>query len=500
MVDEDEMALNQVYTEGASECMNRVVNKDLHVEGSSEASTAESAAGYDGEAAPVETKQQEEAKQQEGSAALQRMGTRFFSPKMKSHRKKIIWTFVLTNALLAVFVLSLLSIYWGATYNRQHYMFKVNVLTVIQDESELVGTTMSAAIATLVAGVPCTWHVFNASEFSEKYKVSSEEIDDKVVDLIFGEKYWMALNVKRNATNALYDSLTGGPTAFNSTEYFEAIYESGRDPTSLQSAILPNMKTLEGIYRTYFLDQYLPSLLGNLTETPPPDRIIAASNMNFEYVDYRPFYNALLLAPLQVGLIYCLLLTFFQLSLFAPLHVEMSKLLKPRHIILYRIGISWLTYFFLSLFFCTVSAIFQVDFTKAFGRAGFVVYWMSTWLLMMALGGANENVISLVLTLGPQYLGFWLMTWIILNIAPSFYPLVLNNQFYRYGYAMPIHNGVDIYKVIFLNLSKQHMGRNYGILVAWVALNTALLPFVLRYVGKTMRKRAAAAAAAQQTN
>lgn len=490
----DEEALNRVYTEGVSECMNKVVNKDLHVERSSGTSTAESAAEYDGEAARME------AKGQEGSAALQRTKTGFFSPKLKKQRRKIIWTFVFTNALLAAFVLSLLSIYWGATYKRQHYMFKVNVLAVIQDESERVGTTMSAAIATLVAGVPCTWHVYNASEFREKYKVSNEQIDQKVIDLVYGEKYWMALNVKKNATNALYDSLTGGSTAFNSTDYFEAIYESGRDPTSVQSAIVPNMRALEEVYREYLLDQYLPSLLGNLTETPPSDRIIAASNLNFEYLDYRPFYDAQLLAPLQVGLIYCLLLTFFQLSLFAPLHAEIAKMVKPRHMILYRIGISWLTYFFLSLFFCTISAIFQVNFTKAFGKAGFVIYWMSTWLLMMALGGANENVVSLILILGPQYLGFWLMTWIILNISPSFYPLVLNNQFYRYGYAMPIHNGVDIYKVIFLDLSKHNMGRNYGILVAWVALNTALLPFVLRFVGKTMQKRAAAAAAAQQTN
>lgn len=74
--------------------------------------------------------------------------------------------------------------------------------------------------------------------------------------------------------------------------------------------------------------------------------------------------------------------------------------------------------------------------------------------------------------------------------------MVLNNEFYRYGYIMPIHNAVDIYKVIFLNLTKRKMGRNYGILVAWVALNTSLMPFCMKFAGKKMQKNAMQAAEA----
>lgn len=497
--------LSRRYAEGASECVGRTAVEDLSVAAthrSTSTSTAASVGGYNGESS-VSDKQGGSA---EGDAAanppgqgegLQRTKTGFFSPRLKSHRRKIIEKFILTNLLLGAFVIAVLSIYWGATYNRSHYLFKVNVLAVIQDESDVAAPSMAAMLPALIAGVPCTWHIFSSSQFTEKYKVSAGEIDDEVARLVFHEKFWMALNVRPNATNTLYDSLTGGSSAFNSTEYFQASYESGRDPSSVSSVMVPQMQKLESIYGAYLRNEYLPELLGNLTNPASPERVIAASNMKFNYIDQRPFYDAQILAPLQVGLIYCLLLTFFQLSLFGPLHGEMAKILKPKHMILYRIGIAWLTYFFLSLFFCTVSAIFHIDFTKAFGRGGFMVYWMSTWLLMMALGGANENMISLIITFGPQYLGFWLMTWIVLNISCSFYPLVLNNEFYRYGYGMPIHNGIDIYKVIFLDLSRNKMGRNYGILVAWVALNTALLPLVLTTVGKRMQKKAAAAAAAK---
>lgn len=489
----EEAELNRICTEGAAECVARTAVEDMSVLASSRttsSSTAGSVDNYEGCANAEKTGHDEE--EQPANVVLQRTRTGFFSPRLKGHRRTILRKFVLTNALLGSFVIAFLSIYWGATYKRSHYLFKVNVLTVIQDESDLVSTTMSAALPSLIAGVPCTWHIFNSSQFIDKYRVSETEIDGKVRSLIHDEKYWMALNVKQNATNSLYDSLLGSSPAFNSTKYFEAIYEGGRDPTTVTAAIVPNMQMLEEIYATYYRNEYLPSLISNISESIPSDRLIAASNLNFNFYDQRPFYDAQILAPMQVGLIYCLLLTFFQLSLFGPLHAEMAKTLKPKHILIYRIGIAWVTYFFLSLFFCTVSAIFRVDFTRAFGRGGFVVYWMTTWLLMMAVGGANENMISMIILFGPQYLGFWLMSWIILNISCSFFPMALNNEFYRYGYAMPIHNGVDIYKVIFLDLSKHKMGRNYGILVAWVALNTALLPLVLRLVSKVMQKRAAA--------
>ena len=212
--------------------------------------------------------------------------------------------------------------------------------------------------------------------------------------------------------------------------------------------------------------------------------------MQWREIDNRAFTDSTLMGPMQVGLIYCVLLTFFQLSLFGPVHGMITPLLKPVHIIIYRLVSSWATYFFLSLFFCTVSAIFKVDFTLAYGRAGFIVYWMTTWLLMGAVGGANENVLSLLLAFYPQFLGFWLITWIILNISPSFVSMVLCNRLYRYGYMTPIYNGLECYRVIFMNTYKGNLGRNYGVLVAWCVLNTLLFPLVMKVVGKKFKNDA----------
>lgn len=118
-----------------------------------------------------------------------------------------------------------------------------------------------------------------------------------------------------------------------------------------------------------------------------------------------------------------------------------------------------------------------------------MVYWMSTWLFMWAVAGANENIIGLIFAIRPPFLGFWILGFVATNIATSFFPFALNNNFYRFGYLMPVHNLMDIYRVIFLNLSPHKMGRNYGVLVAWIALNIATLPIFMKLTAKCMMRR-----------
>ncbi|CAI5207265.1 BEM_HP_G0109790.mRNA.1.CDS.1 [Saccharomyces cerevisiae] len=368
--------------------------------------------------------------------------------------------------------------------------------------NSMVVPSISYALPTFINKIPCDWDIYNSSTFQAKFDVNTpQQVNDKVVDLVYDEKYWFAINIKPNATETLFESLINDTAPlFNSTLFNQVVYETGRDPTNLKSTILPVAQTIEEYYHTFYTLNHLPPLLTNITQvyryalTNNARHIAAAGKYNYEYYDHRPFTDRILLAPTQIGVVYCLLLTFFQFLLYGPLHVEMAKVLRPANGLIYRIAMSWFTFFFASLFFCTTTAIFQVDFTKSFGRGGFVVYWMSTWLFMLAAGGANENAVMLVITLGPQYLGFWILSFVILNIAPSFFPLALNNNVYRYGYMMPVHNVIDIYRVIFFDVTRRKMGRNYGILVALIALNTALLPFVGKYASRKLKQKALVAA------
>lgn len=425
-------------------------------------------------------------------------GTRFFSPRLREQRKKILISFFKVNFILLLVIFIIFTIFWGSTYRTASHYHKIKLIAVIQDDDitfgmENITMPMTSALPGIIENVPGHWNVYSSTTFADTYNVPQdmESINKKIIDLIYHEAYWLAINVKPNATSNLYQAITSeNTTFFNTTDQFQLIYESGRDPTTVPGYILKLGQTVEDAFASFYSKQYLPSMVKNITTSEINlSNTLMSGDMEWDAIDYRPFYDRLLLTVTQVGTVYLVILTVFQFMNFAPLHGEMAKLLKGNSRILYRVLFSLVTYFFLSLFYCTVSAMYQVDFTRAFGRGGFMVYWMTTWLFMWAVGGANENVVGLMFAWRPQFLGIWMLGFIAMNICTAFFPFVLNSNFYRFGYFMPVHNLVDIYRVIFLDLSRWKMGRNYGILIAWIVLNTATLPFFMKVTGMLMMKQ-----------
>lgn len=427
--------------------------------------------------------------------ALTKKETIFWSPHMKTERKKIFYHFLFINLIIIVFCFTALVIIWGSTYKTTKYYHKIKIIGLIQDDDVSIynGTVvpMSASIPSIISELPGTWHMFNTSTFKAKYNVSTpEEMNKRMIKLIYDEKYWLGLNVVSNVTQSLYNSLatTTNSQPFNSTNFFQVIYESARDPIHVRGFMLPIMESLETAFKTYYSYNYIPSFLDNITISNYGN-IGEAGLIAFNYIDHRPYYDRILFIVAQIACVFALVFTVFQFIAYSRLHGEVTKLVKRRHKVYYRIGLSLITHFISSLFWCTVHAVYQVDFTRAFGRGGFMVCWMSTWLFMWAVGGINENVLSIIFAVNPPYLGFWVLGFTIINISSTFFPLVLDNAFYRYGYFMPLHNFVDITRVIFFDLSKHHMGRNYGILVAWICINTALLPLNMRFVDWLVKRQ-----------
>lgn len=412
---------------------------------------------------------------------------------LKKNFSKILIKWLKTWVLIALFCFTILLIYWGAAYNTTHYEFKITAIALIEDDIPPQGIKkVTEYLPTIIDKNVATWHVYNVGDFMQRYKIKEYNetlIQEMVAKVVYEQKYWFGLHVKNNVTKAMYDSITKNDVPeFNSSNYFQMWYQSGRDPTNFNGYILPVVSAVEPVFKSFYLGEYLPSLLKNASANLHTKNLVGLTDMTFHSADIRPFYDRGLLSGMQVGLIYAVLLTFGQVLMYQKLGNQLLKELPFKKYLIYRYGINYTTYFVFALFFSTVSAILQVDFTKTFGRAGFVVYWMSTFLGIAAVGGANDNIITLVMTFIPRFLPCWLLLWIVLNISATFYPMVLTNQFYRYGYSMPLHNVVEIYKVILLDLSKNQMGRNYGILVAWICLNSIILPFVLRVTKTKLSK------------
>ncbi|GME87741.1 unnamed protein product [Ambrosiozyma monospora] len=87
--------------------------------------------------------------------------------------------------------------------------------------------------------------------------------------------------------------------------------------------------------------------------------------------------------------------------------------------------------------------------------------------------------------------GFWMMFFIITNIAATFSPMETCPEFYRFTYAMPIKNAYELMKVLFFDTYRGHIGRYFGVLIAWVVLNNILMPFCLMFFSFKLKRAAA---------
>jgi hypothetical protein len=72
-------------------------------------------------------------------------------------------------------------------------------------------------------------------------------------------------------------------------------------------------------------------------------------------------------------------------------------------------------------------------------------------------------------------MGLFLIFWVISNVSTAFYDIEIAPSFYRWGYAWPLHSIVEGSRQILFGLHSR-IGLDFGILIAWGAVNTAFFP------------------------
>src|SRR5208282_4589070 len=102
-------------------------------------------------------------------------------------------------------------------------------------------------------------------------------------------------------------------------------------------------------------------------------------------------------AATQIGLIYLIIVAFFGILFYAPVHFQFAGKIPTGEYYAYRMVMPIVSYFFLSLLYTVLSVIWGIDFNTFYGHAGivfcdsslttgFVIYWMLSWISMLALG------------------------------------------------------------------------------------------------------------------
>lgn len=441
---------------------------------------------------------------QKTPSMLQRMQSKlsFFNDELEGDRKTLVLRFGLIYVIMGVLIVGIFSVYWGSMYNRDSRIKNLRMLVVIEDDS-VIGSAVRNLLETPEAKYYGDWLIQNNTAFNAQASRHNNTVAEEIEREVHHQHYWSSIYVKANASVNLYNAILAGDTAYNSSyNSVVSYYETGRDFLSMNSYVTPSVEFIEQLFLAS-QSEIMDSLLQNETLS----KVFATSGalavvstpLEWTFIDGRPYTDPVLVAPSQVGLIYMVIVTFFAFNFFGDVHMSVAKLgVKKVHLVLYRVISTVVSFFVISFFYSLVTLVFQVDFTKTFGHSGFLVYWMTNFLTMWAVGCMNEVAAMVFIMFYPPLVGFWMLFWVITNISPTFTPLALSPKFYRYGYAMPLHASYEITKVIFFDTYKGALGRNYGILIAWVVIATLLLIVVFAIFGKTMGKRAAIARAKQE--
>jgi hypothetical protein len=426
----------------------------------------------------------------------------FFDHAMSGVRLHVLKLWLRTNLILAVAVMAFLCLFWGAIFRQNGNVGKLSIWVVDFDGQApfnnasappFVGPFVTRAIQQLIEAGGAPGYTF----------ASPSQFDNdplNVRESVFDFHTWAAVVISPNATALLQAAVLNGNASYDPLGACQITYNSARDQTTSASYIVPSMTVLQKRVVSDFGRAWITHLLNNnislnsevLAKAPQA----ISPGIEFSVYDLRPFGPPIATPAVSIGLIYLIIISFFSFTFFLPIHM---KYLSPKghpplkflHLIAWRYIATVGSYFLLSLIYSFVSLAFQMPMNRprgshvlptrnpnAYGRATFVVYWMANWVGMCAFGLASENMAML---LGTPWTALWLIFWVISNVATGFYALPLAPSFYRWGYAWPMHNIVELTRSILFDLHPR-VGLNFGVLFAWVAVGTMMIPACCYYM------------------
>jgi len=161
--------------------------------------------------------------------------------------------------------------------------------------------------------------------------------------------------------------------------------------------------------------------------------------------------------------------------MFNALNEAMMGKVSTSKYYIYRMLLLPIMFLFLSALYLALSCAWKIRFDKFYGASGYAIYWMLSYASMLAFGLAVENINNL---LGPPFTPVFFVFWVISNVATGFYPVELLSNFYLWGLAWPLRHDLLGAKALLFG-TKNLLGLNFGVLIAWVAVSLVLQPFTI---------------------
>ncbi|KPI45102.1 Nitrosoguanidine resistance protein SNG1 [Cyphellophora attinorum] len=426
----------------------------------------------------------QEEKDSEAAVPSRPKPARFWSDRLKTTRQTVFRKYAVTLLVLCIFVLGVLSIYWGALFRIKDNLHNATIAVVdfdgrvspYKNTEAIVGPFVADAVRR-AAGLP--------RALGYKFHQPAEYDNDPaaVRRAVHHDDIWGAIIINANAT-----ALLRAPGAC------QLIYNQARDVEAENQYIIPTLLSLASSITTSFGGLWTELVLTNTslsasTYANSPQAL--SPGIDFTVIDIRPFDPPVAIPAVSIGLIYLIIIAFFSFSFFMPIHGLFLNPTQPTphppikftHLICWRYFATIVAYFFLSLAYSLVSLAFQIPFSNqpADGTTRFPTDASVSNANLIALGLPLE-IAAMLLPNQQPWTSLFLIFWVITNVSTGFYALELAPSFYRWGYGWPLRQIVFGSRSLLFG-TRQELGLNFGVLFAWVVVASLIwVPscFILR--------------------
>lgn len=362
-------------------------------------------------------------------------------------------------------IFTIIPIYWGSLY-------KVPARNLdgwlVDFDGGLVGQAVSQAVLANSGNSKVTWHVRAPEDFVGE----SEEVARRVRE----QETWAAITITSGTTARLQAALASPDASYDGSRMIMAYGVEARSENAYRSLIRPSIDGLltpithQLAIRVTSQAASMPVDLNDMAQVSPQTLTIP---VGYTLDNLIPFDQPVATASTFVGMLYTLIMGFFMvmIALAAREASGLGRRLSTCNLVVLRLSGCFVAYFFISLFYSLINLAFGLDVTRKYGHSGFMVFWMMSYLGLLATCLALESMITLLTQKGVP---FFMLLWIITNLSVSIFPIEVLPGIFRYGYAFPFYNLSKALRTIVFG-TKDEMGQVVGILLGWVILSCITL-------------------------
>ncbi|KAG0050236.1 hypothetical protein BGZ83_005008 [Gryganskiella cystojenkinii] len=382
-------------------------------------------------------------------------------------------------AVMTVSYFALMALYFGAEFQTNNRMNNFKVLVVDLDLS-MIGTQYVTFTQQLNGqpGQP-EWSV----EPYTKYPNISV-----IKDEVSRGNYWGAVVVQPNASSTLNQALaTLSP--YDPSRAFAFIYDGGRDPLVVKPYIVATMYTTFLQFSKFFNPAWIKVALKIVAQSNVSATDLAATPevlgtpVAFQEFDLHPPTASIITSATTVAYIWIFLVAGGSTYLVAHLIQPMTRNATVVKTVTYLLAPLLGFLVSLSMAYSLLLLAFGVPFDSA---SQFLSLFAGMLLLQCSVA---SMVIFLIYLIPVMFIPSFTITFVILNVIAVFNPVELMPAFYRWVYAMPFLNAVQIARFVLMG-SFNRLRFNIPILLVWVLIPIVLLPFAISRQKRVARELA----------